>query len=165
MAIWEYVRKIVKNPEILNQDDLNSDERTSEIENIDGLRLQLHKLRHGMERLIDSLAEGVIDRDQFTARIDRTKTRIAEIEAKLGTQKTGEERRGQVRALMSRLGELSSHLQSQLNDPDWTTKREIIRALMQRIEIGPEKLAVVLRLPADISPRGVEPIMVTLSRV
>jgi hypothetical protein len=70
-----------------------------------------------------------------------------------------------VRSVMSRLVELSTHLQSQLNDADWATKREIVRALVQRIEIGPTKVAVVLRLPTGTSARAMDPIMVTLSRV
>jgi hypothetical protein len=65
---------------------------------------------------------------------------------------------------MSRLGELSNHIESQLNDPDWATKREIIRAVVQRIEVEPAKVAIVLRLPLEPSARGLEPIMVTLSR-
>jgi hypothetical protein len=52
-----------------------------------------------------------------------------------------------------------------MNDADWATKREIVRALIQRIEIGPTKVAVVLRLPTGTSARALEPIMVTLSRV
>ena len=163
-TIWEYVRRIVKNPGILGQGDVASDERKSRIENMDGIRLQLHKLRHGMERLIDSLAEGVIDREQFTARMDRTKIRIAENEAKLGAQETGEDHRAHVHWLMSRLGELSNHIESQLRDPDWATQREIIRAVVQRIEIEPAKVAIVLRLPLERRARGLGPIMVTLSR-
>jgi hypothetical protein len=65
---------------------------------------------------------------------------------------------------MDRLAELSTHLQTQLNDADWTTKRDVLRALIQRIEIGPTSIAVVLRLPAQTSARCMEPIMVTLSR-
>jgi site-specific DNA recombinase len=159
IAIWEYVRRVVENPGILDQEDDNTDERNSRKENIDGLKLQLQKLRHGMERLIDSLAEGVIDRDQFTARMDRTKIRLADIEAKLGAQETGEERQAHIRSLMSRLGELSNHIKSQLRDPDWATKREIIRAVVQRIEIGPAEVGIVLRVPVEPSARGWEPIM------
>jgi hypothetical protein len=66
---------------------------------------------------------------------------------------------------MNRLAELSTHLQTQVvNDADWTTKREVLRALIQRIEIGPTSVAVVLRLPPQTSARSKEPIMVTLSR-
>jgi site-specific DNA recombinase len=129
------------------------------------LRAQRQKLQHGLERLIDSLAEGVIDKDQFTSRMNRTKARIADIDEKIGTQAADEQRRTQVRSVMSRLAELSTHLQPQLNDADWATKREIVRALVQRIEIGPTKVAVVLRLPMGASARAIEPIMVTLSRV
>jgi hypothetical protein len=91
--------------------------------------------------------------------MNRTKARIAYIDRKIGTQAADEERRTHVRSVMNRLAELSTHLQSQLNDADWATKREIIRALVQRIEIGPTKVAVVLRLPTGTSSRALEPIM------
>jgi hypothetical protein len=103
--------------------------------------------------------------DKFTPRMNRTKARIADIDMKIGTQAADEERRTQVRSAMSRLAELSTHLQSQLNAADFAIKREIVRALVQRIEIGPTKVAVVLRLPMGTSSRAMEPIMVTLSRV
>ena len=118
-----------------------------------------------MERLIDSFAEGVIDREQFTIRMDRTKARISEIETKLSAQAADQDQRAHVRSLRTRLAALSSHLQSHLNEADWTTKREIIRALVQRIEIGTTSVAVVLRLPAETGTRTLEPLMVTLSRV
>ena len=54
---------------------------------------------------------------------------------------------------------ISSRLQSQLNDADWATKREIVGALVRRIEIGAGKATIV------VSARALEPIMVTLSRV
>jgi len=149
----------------LQQEDQHKDPRNGLPENVDILRAQRQKLRHGLERLIDSLAEGVIEKDQFTARMNRTKARIADIDTKIGAQAAEEDRRAHVGSVMSRLAELSSHLQSQLNDADWSTKREIIRALVQRIEIGPTKVAVVLRLRTETSARALEPIMVTLSRV
>ena len=163
--IWEHVSKIVTKPGSLEQGDRDSNQSNALSKSIDTLEEQRQKLRRGMERLIDSLAEGIIDREQFTSRMNRTKTRIADIEAKLSAQTADEDRRTHVRSVMSRLAELSSHLRTQLNDADWVTKREIIRALVQRIEIGPTSLAVFLRLPAETSARALEPIMVTLSRV
>ena len=145
--IWENVCKIVRNPGSLQHENQDSKQRDALLENVDTLSAQRQKLRHGLERLIDSLAEGVIDKDQFTSRMNRTKARIADIDKKIGTQAADEERRTHKRSVMNRLAELSTHLQSQLNDADWSTKREIIRALVQRIEIGPMKIAVVLRLP------------------
>ena len=163
--IWDTVCKILKNPGSLEGEDKDDNQREALPENVDTLRAQLQKLQHGMERLIDSFAEGLIDKDQFTSRMNRTKTRIADIDAKIGAKAADADRRAHVRSVMRRLAEFSSRLQSQLSDADWATKREIVRAVVQRIEIGPTKVTVVLRLPTDVSARALEPIMVTLSRV
>ena len=163
--IWEYVCQIVHNPESLEREDQDGKQRTATSEDVHALKTQCQKLRRGMERLIDTFAEGVIDREQFTIRMDRTKARISEIETKLAGQAADQERQTHVHMLRTRLAELSSHLRSHLNEADWTTKREIIRALVQRIEIGTASVVVVLRLPAETGTRPWEPLMVTLSRV
>ena len=154
----------MRNSGSLQQENQDSKQFKELPENIDTLSAQRQKLQHGLERLIDSLAEGVIDKDQFTSRMNRTKARIADIDTKIGAQSADEDWRTHVRSVMSRLAELSTQLQSQLNDADWATKREVVRALVQRIEIGPTKVTVVLRLPTGTSARAMEPIMVTLSR-
>jgi hypothetical protein len=68
-----------------------------------------------MERLIDSLAEGVIDKDQFTSRMNRTKT-LSDVDAKIGAQATDADGQARVRSLMRRLADFSSRVQSQLPD-------------------------------------------------
>jgi hypothetical protein len=40
-----------------------------------------------MDRLIDSFAEGVIDKDKFTPRMNPTKTRISEMDAKIAAER------------------------------------------------------------------------------
>jgi site-specific DNA recombinase len=162
--IWEQVSKILRNPGILEQSDQDRDPPGALPETLDRLKAQRQKLQRGIERLIDSLAEGVIDKDQFISRMSRTKSRIADIETKLAAHAVDEERRTHVRSVMIRLAELSNHLQVQLNDADRTNKREIIRRLIQRIEIGPASAAVILRVPSETRARTSEPIIVTLSR-
>jgi site-specific DNA recombinase len=108
----------------------------------------------------------VIEKDQFTDRMNRTKARIVDIEARIAAQTVCEDRQAHLQSVKSRLTEISTNVQNQLNDADWSTKRETIRALIQRIEMGPTKVAVVLRLPTNSSTRAaLDPIMVTLSRV
>jgi hypothetical protein len=82
---------------------------------------------------------------------------VAEIDTKIAAQVADERRRAPVCSAMSRLAELSSHLKSQRNDPDWSSRREIIRSLVQRTEIGPTKVAVVFRLAADADARALLP--------
>ena len=61
--IWENVCEIVKNPGSLEQENQYGSQLNALPENVDTLSAQRQKLRHGMERLIESLAEGVIDKD------------------------------------------------------------------------------------------------------
>jgi site-specific DNA recombinase len=163
--IWENVCKILRNPGILEQEGDNSNApRSREQENIDTLMAKRQKLGHGMDRLIDIFAEGVIEKDQFTARINRTKARIAEIDATIAAQTSDGGRQAHLRSVRNRLTAISSQVQNKLSHADWTTKREIIRALIQQIEIGQTNVAVALRLPTDASARSPDRIMVTLSR-
>ena len=165
-AIWSYVCQIVKDPVCLEKalSGQNGSRRDFSPENRDALKVQRQKLQHGMERLIDTFAEGVIDKDQFTLRMNRAKTRLADLDAKMALQSADQDRYAHVRSVMNRLAELSGHLPLQLKKADWATRREIIRAVVQRIDIGPTNIDIVLRLPAETSVRGVEPILVTLSR-
>jgi site-specific DNA recombinase len=117
-----------------------------------------------MERLIATFAEGVIDKDQFTLGMNGDKDRLADLDAKIASQATDQERDAYIQLAMSRLAELSGHMRSQLKMPDWATKGKIIRAVVQRIEIGPTNIALVLRLLNEKSMQVSEPIMVTLSR-
>jgi site-specific DNA recombinase len=165
-AIWNYVCGLLKNPKSLEKTLGREDRSRHNVlpEDVDALRAQRQKLQHGMERLIDTLAEGVIDKDQFTLRMNRAKARVADLDAKITSQATDEDRGAYIHLVMSCLTELSRHMKSQLKKPDWATKREIIRAVVQRIEIGPMNIAIVLRLPTEKSVRVLEPIIVTLSR-
>jgi len=96
--------------------------------------------------------------------MERAKNRLADFDAKIASQGADDDRRAHIASAMSRLAELSSHVQSELKKANWATKREIIRAVVQRIEIGPTNIAIVFRLPSETGHRGVEPIVVKLSR-
>jgi site-specific DNA recombinase len=148
--------------ETLGQDD--SARRKELPEDLQALRKKRQKLQHGIDRLIDSFADGVIDKDQFTSRMNRAKARLADLERKIAAQAANEERRVHIQSAMGRLTELSHHLESQLKEADWGSKREIMRAIIQRIEIAPTNIAIVLRLSTKTSARSVDPIVMTLSR-
>jgi site-specific DNA recombinase len=165
-ALWNYVCEIIKNPGNLEERLCRRDTAPRAVfsEDVDALNAQRQRLQHGIERLIDTLAEGLIDRDQFTSRMERAKTRLTDLDAKIASHAADQDRRAHIHLAMRRLTELSRSLQAELKKANWATKREIIRAVVQRIEIGPTNIAVVFRLPTETNTRGVEPIVVKLSR-
>jgi site-specific DNA recombinase len=100
----------------------------------------LIKLQHAVERLIDGFTEGLIEKEQFTLRMDKTKNRITDVDARIkeDTGDVGHEE--SLRLAAKRLHELSLAVGPDLANADWNRRREIIRALVQRIEIGTEPL-------------------------
>src|SRR5579863_5034108 len=147
-AVWREICKLLTDPRSLQQEDQrDADAASPEIERY---RAQLLKLQHGLGRLIDGYAEGMIEKDQFTSRMKQTKARIAEIEGRLSATSDNIDRQQQLQLLSSRLAELSVHLGPHIENADWSSRREVIRAIVQRIEINPTTVTIVPRFSAAI---------------
>lgn len=114
--------------------------------------------------MIDSFAEGLIDKEQFTSRMTRAKSRIAELDTEISADSGDADHQDRMRGLASRLRDLVATVGPELENADWARRREIIRTLVQRIEIGPEKVAIVFRVSPDDRGSRPESIVVTLSR-
>lgn len=88
-AVWTEVCELLRNPQRLERQRQQKLEAVPTPENPEILTAQLKKLQRGMERLIDSYSEGVIEKEQFASRMSRTKERIAELEARIRTSADG----------------------------------------------------------------------------
>jgi site-specific DNA recombinase len=148
-AVWREVSDLVANPEKLEQQYEGSHGTSLSDRDLESLKAQRTKLAHAVERLIDSYTEGLIDKDQFTSRANRTKKSIADLDAKIkadtGTVGQAERLRGAV----ARLREMAATLGPGLPELDWNSRRDVIRLLVQRIEIGTESIRLVFRLTQD----------------
>src|SRR5712692_3726697 len=96
-AVWAEVCGLLKNPQRLEQEHHQRFAVGGRPESLEVLKAQLGKLQRGVERLIDSYSGGVIDKDQFMSRLSRTKSHIAEVEARLHTDAEGADRQQELR--------------------------------------------------------------------
>jgi site-specific DNA recombinase len=101
--VWHEVCELLTNPQKLEKDDPGLNQADAPFENVETLKSQRVKLQHALERLIDSFTEGLIEKDQFTSRMDRTKRRIAELEAKIREDAGDVDRRENLRLVTNRL--------------------------------------------------------------
>jgi hypothetical protein len=92
-AVWHEVCELLTNPQKLERDDPGLNQADASFENIETLKSQRVKLQHALERLIDGFTEGLIEKDQFTARMDRTKHRIADLDTKIREDASDVDRR------------------------------------------------------------------------
>lgn len=128
------------------------------------MKFQLGKLQRGVERLIDSYSEGAIDKDQFMSRLGRGKSRIAELEARIHANADRGDRRQELRSLIQHYRKLAGHLGPGLEDANWERRRELIRNVVERIEIGREIVTMVLRIPENMALSARDPFTVIFSR-
>jgi site-specific DNA recombinase len=125
---------------------------------------QRANLQHTVERLIDSFAEGLIEKDQFASRMARTKGRIAELDARIKADSGAVDQREHIRLATNRLRELAATIGTELASADWLRRREIIRTLVQRIDIDTEVIKIIFRVTQNSRGSSSDAIAITLSR-
>ena len=162
-AVWREVCALLLHPERLEQQYHSGGRDGAVAEVVETLKAQRLKLQHALERLIDSFTEGLIEKEQFTSRMARTKRRIVDLDGKIQADASDVDQLDYLRQAAGRLRELAAAVGPQLADCDWHRRRALIRGLVQRIEIGPELIKIIFRVTEE-RRSGAEPIVVTLAR-
>ena len=155
LAVWQEVCALLAHPERVAEEyrrrmspasQARGQERTT-------LDTQLGKLRQGVARLIDSYAEGLLDKPEFEPRLTRLRQRIAQLDAQRQQLAEEEVLRTELQLIIGRLEEFAGRVSQGLETLDWPGKREIIRAVVKRVEIAQDQVHVVFR----VQPPSAEP--------
>jgi len=94
----------------------------------------------------------------------RTKGRIAELDGQIQAHSSDVDQLEHVRFAAERLRELSATIGPDFLDADWHRKRELIRTLVQKVEIAKDNVKIVFRVLQDGGRSAPESIAVTLPR-
>ena len=163
-TVWREVSNLLMNPEKIELEHEEHSKAGALAGNLDALKSQRTKLDHAMERLIDSFTEGLIEKDQFTSRMTRTKTRITDLDAKIKASAGEVDPLEHLRLATARLRELAAAVGPELAGADWQRRREIIRTLVQRINIDTEVIKIVFRVTQNTRRSDSDSIAITLPR-
>jgi hypothetical protein len=106
----------------------------------------IQRVKRGIARLIDAYEEGLLDKMEFEPRIRGARERLSKLEAEARAQAERSAQEEDLRLVIGQLEEFAERVREGLNDPDWTTRREIIRALVKRVEIDAEEVRVVYKV-------------------
>ena len=149
IAVWEEVKALLKNPARLvdeYQRRLLALENTPSDQKVSVLTKQENKLAQGISRLIDSYAQGYIDKNEFEPRIKAMKARLKIIEEQKLKIKKQFCLKHELTLVVNNLEHFAAAVTSKLEAIDWSTQREIIRMLVKRVEINHEEVNVVFRI-------------------
>ncbi|GAC1629553.1 MAG: hypothetical protein NVS4B9_21440 [Ktedonobacteraceae bacterium] len=155
-VVWQEVCHLLEDPERLEQEyrrRLRPQEQSHEHE---GSEMQMSKLRRGIARLIDSYADGLIDKQEFEPRVTRMRERMHHLEAQLQSLKEEAEVEEELRLILGQLETFATRVKTGLQQADFSTRREIIRALVKRVEVDEQQIRVVFRVGPAWSPSSSE---------
>ncbi len=113
------------------------------------LKKQKAQLEKGKSRLIDSYASSIIDKEEFEPKIKTLKIKLARIDQQIEQSIKTESAQHELFLVINRLEEFAKTVDVTLDAVDFNTKREIIRALVKRVEIYKEEVVVVFRIDPE----------------
>lgn len=146
LAVWKEVAQLLADPTRLEQEYRRRLEPVESGREIKAVETQIKKLTQGLERLIDSYADGVIERAEMEPRVSRLRERIVHLEEQTRDLGEAAAAEAEIRLVMGRIEDFAKSVEGGLGQADWTKKREIIRAVVKRVEIFKEQIKVVFRV-------------------
>lgn len=161
--MWQQVCDLLANPQKLEQEHEARDTNAA-LDRVESLKAQRSKLQHAVERLIDGFTEGLIDKAQFALRMDRNKKRITDLDARIKDDSSDVTRLENLRSAVQRVRDMSTAVGDDLANADWHRRREIVRTLVQRIDIDAEIIKIVFRLNQNARGLADDSIAMTLPR-
>ena len=151
-AVWQEVCRLLENPQRLEQEYRQRLQPKPQPDEHEGMLAQISKLRRGIARLIDSYADGLIDKEEFEPRVTRLRERMRHLEAQVQRLKEESEVEEELRLILSRLETFAAKVQDGLHQADFQTRREIIRALVKRVEVDEQQIRIVFRVSPTSLP-------------
>lgn len=151
--VWQQVVALLSEPERLKREyerrlDIIED-KDKEGTDTAAFEKQKRHLQQAKSRLIDSYAEGMIEKSDFDPKIQQIKYRLQQLDIQIEASKRHHMGQSELFLIISRLDEFAAAVNGQLATTDFTLQREIIRALVKRIEIYKEEIVIVFRVDPD----------------
>ena len=159
-AVWQEVGRLLEAPERLEQEyrqRLSNQQNPQEQER---LEMQRGKLRRGIARLIDSYADGLIDKQEFEPRVKRMRERLQHLDEQLQQLTEASEMEEELRLIVGRLETFAAQVKNGLRQATFEIRRDIIRALVKRVEVDEQQIRIVFRvvpLPVPLPFDGASP--------
>jgi site-specific DNA recombinase len=147
--VWKEIQYLLNNPCYLEteyQRRIEKLKKSPTKEERNKLNAEKLKVKGSIARLIDSYAEGFIEKPEFEPRIKEYQWRLSEVEQKLLQLVDDQTYLVDLQKIIGKMEEFSKMVKEKLEGAIWQTKRDIITALIKRVEIGKTNVNIVFRV-------------------
>lgn len=145
-AVWKEVKMVLKEPEAMTKEYQLRLVRHENTQAKDELEKRASKIEQGIERLAYVYARGHITKEKYDLEVESMEKELKGIRDQKEEMVDEKRLQRELDFITSSVESFSSEVESELNQADWETKLDIIRKLVQRIEIDDDNLNIVFRL-------------------
>ncbi|MEO8000037.1 MAG: zinc ribbon domain-containing protein, partial [Gemmatimonadaceae bacterium] len=145
-AVWNDACELLRNPQLLRREYERRLAAPESSANEQSLKKQLAAAQRAVNRLIDIHADGLIERRELEPRLAQARKRHAELDSQLELLRSQSREQTTLREALACVHKFSAAVNTNLDQADWSTRREILRTLIDRVVIEPEQIRVVYRI-------------------
>jgi site-specific DNA recombinase len=146
-AVWEDVKRLLLNPQKLEEEFRRRLEGpTAEAPQARAAQSAITKVQRSLNRLIDSYADGLLNKEEFEPRVRQARAQLTRLQAEAQIEADREAEQRELKLLVSRLQDFADHVRAGLDDLNWQQQRELIRTLVKRIEVSEQSIRVIYRV-------------------
>ena len=146
--VWEELCQLLRNPERLREElarrRADNPEQSPKLQE---LEKRVATLRGRIDRLIDAHTSELIDRDEFEARITPLRGQHRRESEALDSLRGAIQNHSVEASSVDSLKRLTEQVGKGLTNADFTLKRELLKLLINRIEIHKDEIRIVYRVP------------------
>lgn len=146
---WNELCELLKNPGRIREElERRRHEHTNESPKLQELENTVNSLRGRLDRLIDAHASGFIERHEFETRVTGLRLQYRHEAEALESLRGTARQQDDESWISDSLNRLSQQVEAGLESADFNLQRELLKLLIQRIEIHKEEIRIVYRVPA-----------------
>jgi site-specific DNA recombinase len=155
-TVWKDVSQLLSEPERVRAEyqrrlEGSGTNQSHELEHINKV---INNVRTLISRLIDAYGDGLLDKSEFEPRILAAKERLAKWEDECRQRTNEATQEAELRLVIGQLEQFAKRVSEELQEPSWETRREIVRALVKKVEIDEQEVRVVYRVSPSPFERG-----------
>ncbi len=145
-AVWNDACELLRNPQLLRKEYERRLAAPESSATEQSLKKQVAAAQRAVNRLIDIHADGLIERRELEPRLAQARKRHAELELQLELLRSQSREQTTLREALACVDKFSAAVSTNLDQADWSTRREILRTLIDRVVIESEQIRVVYRI-------------------
>jgi len=152
-AVWEQVVKVLQQPDLI-EGEYKRRLEAGQTHDVTDMQNEQTKVRNAIARMIDGYADGIIEKREFEPRVKQARAKLARIEAQMRAADEATVADQQLRLLIVQFEKFSSQVLAKLQTLDFEAKRNVILALVKRVDIDKDSVNVIFRIGGMQMPKS-----------